>query len=277
MIVAIAIAAAGGSGLLMSGSLGDGATEATVPVVVAVTDVARGAVLGPDSITIRAFPKKLVPAGALGKLEEATGRTTLGLIAGGEMLLEAKLAPKGTKGGIAALIPNGMRAIAIQIPNVATGVAGFVLPGNKVDVLISYNERPGAPVREPAEVLLDNVEILAVDQKIDAPAENRMDAAQMRSVTLLVTPDEAAKLHEAMSRGTLHLSLRNPADTTRTPKRPTRGPSFLDGLAKLAETSRKSGRAANPTGKSAGPVTAPRLFRAVRNNRDMLVPLGHGG
>ena len=106
-----------------------------------------------------------------------------------------------------------MRAISIQIPNVATGVGGFVLPGNKVDVLVTMND-DGRETRngQSTLTLLENVEIMAVDQTIEAPAANKVDAKEMRSVTLLVTPEQAGRLNLGMNKGILHLSLRNPTD-----------------------------------------------------------------
>src|SRR5690242_4276980 len=117
LIVALAISCAGGAGLFLSGSHGAG-NGTTVPVVVAAAEIPRGAALDAGSLAIRRFPKGLVPEGALGRIDDAEGRSALGHLARGEVILEAKLAPKGAKGGIAALIPTGMRAIAIQIPNV---------------------------------------------------------------------------------------------------------------------------------------------------------------
>jgi pilus assembly protein CpaB len=109
-------------------------------------------------------------------------------------------------------IPKGMRAHTIQTPNVATNVAGFVLPGNRVDVQLVFtgNEGPG---NMPASlVLLQDVEILAVDQRVDAATDSKFDPNQLRSVTLLVTPDQSLKLTLAQNKGTLQLSLRNPED-----------------------------------------------------------------
>jgi pilus assembly protein CpaB len=116
---------------------------------------------------------------------------------------------------MAAVIPSGMRAVSIQTNNVSTGVAGFILPGNKVDVLLSVSTQ-GADDRTGGGstiTLLQNVEILAVDQRIDAPQDNKMDAKELRSVTLLVNPADAAKLDLGQNKGTLHLVLRNATDT----------------------------------------------------------------
>ena len=104
--------------------------------------------------------------------------------------------------------PNGMRAFTIHTPSVASGVGGFVLPGNKVDVLLTMDGKRGSITT----TLLQNLEILAVDQRIDAPADNRIDPKQLHSVTLLVTPDQAARLGLAQNKGSLHLALRNHKD-----------------------------------------------------------------
>lgn len=131
----------------------------------------------------------------------------------GELLLDSKLADKDAGRGLAALIPEGMRAYTIQTPRVTSSVAGFVLPGNRVDVLLSlrgnYNDETGGG---STTTLLQSVEILAVGQQLDAPAENKVDPKVLSSVTLLVTPDQAAKLDLGQNMGQLTLALRNPSD-----------------------------------------------------------------
>jgi pilus assembly protein CpaB len=211
------VAAVGVNQVLSAG----GMSVSTKNVMVAKAEILRGTTITKEMIESRAFPKSMLPEGAILLGEEAFGRTVLNHLVKGEVVLDAKLAPKGAKGGIASLIPTGMRAIAIQIPNVATGVGGFVLPGNKVDVLITMKEEFGETQNNASTLtLLENVEILAVDQRIDAPAENKVDAKEMRSVTLLVSPDQAGRLNLAMNRGTLHLSLRNPTDGKSADPRP---------------------------------------------------------
>ena len=186
-----------------------------VSVVVADIDIPRGRSLSADMLDERNWPKESVPEGAISDVSAAIDRTVLVPLAKGELLLDAKLAAKGAGRGLAAIIPPGMRAVTIQTPNIATGVAGFVLPGNKVDVLLTVAGTPSLedPTGGGSTVtLLQNVEILAVDQRIDAPQENKMDPKELRSVTLLVTPADAARLELGQNRGTLHLALRNPAD-----------------------------------------------------------------
>ena len=133
-------------------------------------------------------------------------------------MLATKITAKGAGVGLAAIIPKGMRAFTIQTPTIAAGVAGFVLPGNRVDVLLTVKEMSGgAEARGGTIILLQNLEILAVDQRVDAePTVTEKlgaTAKDLRSVTLLVTPQQAAKLDLGRNLGTLHLTLRNPEDT----------------------------------------------------------------
>ncbi len=225
-IVVVALALIfGGSAALGIHTLrnqGAGMSADTVPVVVATADIPRGATISSELVKIRACPKDLVPEGTLPRLEDVVDRVVFSPLVKDEAVLEAKLATKGTGRGMAALIPKGMRAFTIQTPNVASGVAGFILPGNKVDVLltvsnVSGNDQTGGG---STTTLLQNVEILAVDQRVDVPAENKVDVKEMRSVTLLVTPDQATKLDLGQNKGTLHLTLRNPGDNLAAQTRP---------------------------------------------------------
>jgi pilus assembly protein CpaB len=218
IIVACALLSGGAAAVGVNVMVGgDRASSAQESVIVTVADIPRGQTITEEQVRSRPYPKDLLPPGAMTKIEDVVGRASLGPMVKDEPVLEAKLAPKGAGRGLAALIPNGMRAIAIQTPNVATGVAGFILPGNRVDVLMTPqntgpDDKLGATI-----TLVENVEVLAVDQKVEVPAENKMDVKEMRSVTLLVSPSQATKLSLALSKGTLHLSLRNAADTESAP------------------------------------------------------------
>jgi pilus assembly protein CpaB len=194
----------------------------TVSVVVAGIGIPRGMLVTPDLIKTSDYPKNLVPTGAILKKEDAIDRSAFATMVKDEPLLESKLSPKGQR-GLASLVADGMRAFTITT-NVASGVAGFILPGNRVDVLLtisagsSTNDFTGGG---STTTLLQNVEILAVDQKVEAPADNKVDTTNLRSVTLLVTPAQAAKLSLGQTKGTLHLTLRNPTDHLAANVRPT--------------------------------------------------------
>jgi pilus assembly protein CpaB len=187
-----------------------------VSVVVAAADISRGDTISAEMLSTKDWPKDAVPEGAITDAHEILDRTLTMSLMKGDLLVEAKLAPKGAGRGLAAVIAPGMRAFTVQIPNVATGVAGFVQPGNRVDVLLTMaNQGTGDKDKTGggSEItLLQNVEILAVDQRIDTSQEKKATDKDLRSVTLMVTPADAAKVDLGANRGTLHLVLRNPAD-----------------------------------------------------------------
>jgi pilus assembly protein CpaB len=158
---------------------------------------------------------------------------------------------------MAALVPDGMRAFTVPTPSAASGVAGFILPGNKVDVLLTLEGRRGSVTT----TLVQNLEILAVDQRTDAPADNRIDPNHLRSVTLLVTPDQAAKLGLAQNKGALHLALRNHRDDQVAATSPAR-------LAELDDGFREETRA-RATPEAPKPLVLPpvRVVTIYRGNR----------
>jgi len=191
----------------------------TVAIVVADADLSRGDTIRAEQLKLSDCPRELVPVGVVTDLEDARGRVVRHPIQKDEPILDVKLAPRGAKQGLAGLIPPGMRAFTIQTPNVAANVAGFLLPGNRVDVLLTVNgdDRSGGGL---TTTLLQNVEILGVDNIVDTPNERKVDARHLQSVTLLVTPDQAAVLDLGQNRGTLHLSLRNPDDSKHAKNNP---------------------------------------------------------
>jgi pilus assembly protein CpaB len=226
LLVALLALSFGGSaavGVNMIYSQRHNAPSDGIAVLVASRDIPRGMVLTPEGLSTREFPKNALPSGSILHQEEAIDRVALHSIVKDEPLLDQMLSQKHAKGGLAALVPKGMRAFTIQTPHVASHVAGFILPGNKVDVLLTMNSSgsPGDPTGGASTTtLLQNVEILAVDQRLEAPSENKVDPRNLQSVTLLVTPDQAAKLELGQNKGTLHLTLRNPGDTTAAKTRP---------------------------------------------------------
>lgn len=199
---------------LFTGKPADSGVE-TVSIVVAAGQVPRGMTLTKEMLTTREWPRDFVPEGAMLQPDEVVGRTVWIPLVENDPVVESKLAKLGAGRGMAALIPKGMRAVTIQTPNVATGVAGFILPGNKVDVLwtISQSRQDDQTGGGSTVTLLQNVEILAVDQQIEVPNENRVDPRDLRSVTLLTSPADASRLDLAQNKGTLRLSLRNPEDS----------------------------------------------------------------
>jgi pilus assembly protein CpaB len=183
-------------------------------VVVAAVDMPRGTTVTKDHIKVREIPKDQAHARAVTKIDDALNRAVLTPLIKDESLLEDKLAPKGSRGSMAWVTKPGMRAFTIHTPSLASGVAGFVMPGDRVDVLLTVNgETNDGTGGGSTSTLLQNIEVMAVDQAIEAPAENKVDMNHTRSVTLQVMPEQSLKLELGQNRGTLHLSLRNPEDS----------------------------------------------------------------
>ena len=152
------------------------------------------------------------PGTALVRLEAVTGRGTVAPIYAGEPILEGRLAPRGAGAGLAATIPVGKRAVALRV-NEVVGLAGFVMPGMRVDVLVAGNA-PGSanPMSGTlSRTVLQNIEVLSAGQNIEKNVNGKPEAAQV--VNLLVTPEQAETLSLAGSETKVQLVLRNPLDT----------------------------------------------------------------
>ena len=193
----------------------------TVSVVVADKDIPRFTLITRELLSTREYPKDLVPPGSVTDMAEVEGRVATAQLRHGEVILDTKFSAKGAGRGMSVAVPVGMRAFTIRTPNIASGVAGFILPGNKVDVLLTLvDARTEVTGGATTTTLLQNIEILAVDQVIDAPNGNKVDPNLLRSVTLLVTPAEATQLELGQDKGSLHLALRSHLDTATVTSRP---------------------------------------------------------
>ncbi|RQR57633.1 Flp pilus assembly protein CpaB [Burkholderia sp. Bp9126] len=184
-------------------------TSAVTQVAVAATDLNLGEPIGPAQLRTVSWPTGSVPPGAFTDTKPLEGRVVRTSLARGEPVLEAKLAPLGTKGGLSAVIGAGNRAITVRVNDVV-GVAGFALPGNYVDVIVNTQE-PGKTDNQQSisKIVLEHILVLAVAQQV-----SRDDTAPkvVNAVTLEVSPEQAEKLDVARSVGTLSLVLRNQVD-----------------------------------------------------------------
>lgn len=185
------------------------AAVATVQIVLANRDLEVGSVIKEEDVKLTDWPGAL-PTGASVKTQEVVGRGVLTPIFAKEPIIDSRLAPKGAGGGLAAMIPPGMRAVAIRV-NEVVGVAGFVVPGMRVDVLISGN-KPGGDglLGTVTKTLLQNLEVLSAGQDYKKDAEGKPIAVQV--VNMLVTPEQAEQLSLASNQTAIQLILRNPLD-----------------------------------------------------------------
>jgi pilus assembly protein CpaB len=183
----------------------------TTRVMAAANDIPLGSLLAAKDLTTVEIQGP-VPKGAVLKQEELIGRGVTSELYQGEPILESRLAPPGSGGGLASTIPQGMRALAVKVDQVV-GVAGFVIPGMRVDVLASGNP-PGATSATQGTVtktILQNIQVLSAGTDIQKDAEGKPQQVQV--VNLLVTPEQAQTLSLATSELKIQLVLRNPLDT----------------------------------------------------------------
>jgi pilus assembly protein CpaB len=187
------------------------AAPAATEIVVAAVDVKRGAKLKPEFVKLQSWPNALLPADAILKIEDVVDRSSRTGFVPGEPILTTRIAEGSL--GAASLVKPGMRAFTIETPTTASGVGGFIMPGNRVDVLLTMTRDAEAIGGGGTWTLLQNVEILAAGEKLDQ-GNTEGKASKMQSVTLHVTPEMANKLTLAASMGTLTLTLRNDTDTS---------------------------------------------------------------
>jgi len=176
-----------------------------VPIVVAAVPASLGQAVDLSKLRIAHVPASTVPQGAFQNAALITNRVLARSVVPGEPILESSLLPEGAQAGLAALLGETSRAISIEVDEFK-GVAGFIQPGSKVDVLSTGNN--GAGVRT-TETVLQNLKVLAVDVRVES---NDGTAEAARVVTLEVTPRQASTLAAAESEGSLKLTLRNPKD-----------------------------------------------------------------
>jgi pilus assembly protein CpaB len=187
--------------------VGQQATDNTTLIVVAARDLDPGVPLGSSLLQTAAWPTSSVPLGAFTDVKKLEGRVVGVSVFKGEPVLEAKLAPAGSTGGLSSTIQNGKRAISIQV-NEIVGVAGYIRPGSLVDVMVNTREGSDKAV---SKIMLEKILVLAVaqDDKRDQTKPKVVSA-----VTLEVNPQQAEQIDLARNIGTLSLVLRNPLDRT---------------------------------------------------------------
>jgi pilus assembly protein CpaB len=185
------------------------AAATMVQITLATRDLEVGTVLKDADVKLSDWPGA-VPLGSTSKPADLIGRGVTTMIYAKEPVIESRLAPKGAGGGLAAMIPPGMRAVAVRV-NEVVGVAGFVVPGMRVDILISGNS-PGISTNSGTltRTLLQNIEVLSAGQDFKKDAEGKPVLVQV--INLLVTPEQAEQLSLAAMQTSIQLVLRNPLD-----------------------------------------------------------------
>ena len=237
-VLAIAILAGGGLAYgtynLVNNQPQSQASAKTQPVVVAAADLQLGAALKADDLRIAQFPEGQGPEGAFTTTDELLGRGVIVPMVKNEPLLPAKLASKEAGAGLPPIIPEGMRAVSVRVDDVI-GVAGYVLPNSRVDVLAT-----ASPTDQNSDittkVILSNVQVVTAGTRIDQDQDNK--PVQVTVVTLVVAPDQAERLALASTEGKIQLALRNPLDQG-SPETPgVKKASLIGTVAKLTAAPR---------------------------------------
>ena len=250
-VLAIAVIAGGGLAYATFNAINSQpvktVAQATTPVVVAAADLSLGTELKKEDLTVVNFPVGNAPEGSFKSAAEIIGRGLIVSMVKNEPVLGAKLASKEAGSGLPPVIPEGMRAVSVRV-NEVIGVAGYVLPGTRVDVLATAS--PTSQQQDTtAKLILSNVQVLTAGTRMEQDQE-KGKPMQVTVVTLLVYPEQAERLALASTEGKIQLALRNPMDQG-APETPGIKPAVMLGLA-----AQKAPAKSQPAGpKKAAPGT----------------------
>lgn len=212
MLMLLIAAIAGLAAVLMAARWMQSQNGGQGRVAVANIEIPLGSPITPEMVRMSDWPQSSLPPGAFTELDKVLGRVVTGTLQRGEPVLEARLAPVGTKGGLSAVVAPGKRAMTVRVNDVV-GVAGFALPGTFVDVMVSTQEDGGKRNDRDqtiSKIVLERILVLAVAQEADRDSTK---PRVVNAVTLEVTPEQAELLDLARSVGTLSLVLRNQSES----------------------------------------------------------------
>jgi pilus assembly protein CpaB len=220
--------------LATNSSVAEAAPSKTKPVVITRIDVPVASSLAREQLDTVDWPADHIPSGAILSVDQAVDRIVRRPLAKGEPVLEAALFEPGSAGGLRAVISPEYRAVSVKVDNVI-GVAGFVTPGARVDVLATIRRVDRERALPYAKVILQDVRVLAVDQKLEEVQSG--DPELVNVVTLEVDPIQAEHLIYAAHEGRLQLALRSPGDDKEVATRSIGVADVLGGQQPVATTS----------------------------------------
>jgi pilus assembly protein CpaB len=190
------------------------AARATTHILTAAMNLPLGTKIESRHVATMEMIPGQEPAGTFHDLQEVVGKLTIVNITPGEMLMAPMFAKQGAGSTLASVVSNDKRAVTVRVDDVV-GVAGFLLPGNRVDVVATRKDDRSGVVT--AETILSNIKVLAVDQ---TAAANSNEPVVVRAVTLEVTPEDAEILLKGKAAGSIQLALRNPLDESDARRKP---------------------------------------------------------
>ena len=188
-----------------------------VKVVTATKPLDAGSTISADAITLTDWPSNFPLEGAITKTQDVIGRILVYPVAAKEPIRESLLAAPGSV-GLTAKIPDGMRAVAVETNDV-TNVSGFLFPGCRVDVLVTFRPDPNRGDQpDVTATVLQNIEVLSTGERLQPDPSGKPQ--KVRQVTMLLSPDDAQKLVLAANKGTVQFVLRNGTDQAQESHRP---------------------------------------------------------
>lgn len=179
-----------------------------VQVLVANADLSWGTKLTPEMLQLQEFPSGAIPEGHFTSLDAVKDRVLLVGIKKNELLMESKLASVGAAGGVSAVTDPNKRAMSVKVDDVI-GVAGFIKPADRVDVMVTIEPQSGKQGNTIAKMILENVKVLAAGTQMERKGKDE-EPKPVQVITVEVDVEEAEKLALASNQGKLRLALRNP-------------------------------------------------------------------
>lgn len=182
----------------------------TKDLVVATADLPMGATIKLSDLHLVKWPADSYPKGGFAKIEDVVDRAVVSNVLAEEPVVTGRVSEKNAGVGLSSVIPAGMRAVSVRV-NEVIGVAGFVLPGTRVDVLVTGSPPgAGADAARMTTTVLQNILVISAGTKIQPDARGQPENVPV--VTMLVTPEQAELLTLAANEGRIQLVLRNPTD-----------------------------------------------------------------
>jgi pilus assembly protein CpaB len=262
LIATVLAAAAGGTVYLYLKGMPVAQADAleTYPVVVATKDMTFGTTLKDEHLKLVEFPASSVPSSSFNAIDSVLAQTTKVFVAQGEPILASKLSSIG--GGLSVRVSANMRAMSLDVNDV-TGVSGFVLPGDRVDVLVTVDNAAGSNV-SVTQTILQDLEVLAAGAKTETKGNHHIT---VQTVTLLVDPDGAEKLALGVHQGKVHLALRNPVDHAMVAAKSTNTKTMLGLSSSTKATSRRTTPKPVMQTTTKEPVEVDPTFTVIRDGK----------
>jgi pilus assembly protein CpaB len=228
-------------------------------VAVAARDLPIGTIVAPADLRMIDWRGDAVPPGYVSNPETVIGRGLITPLRTNELVMEAKFAPRGAGGGLAITIPEGLRGVSVRVDDVI-GVAGFVLPGTRVDVILTLP--PKEERKETVtQVVLQNVSVLAAGQIVQQDAQGKPITVSV--ITVLVSPEDGEKLILAANQGRIQLALRNSLDLAQIETNGARERGLLPGV--------RSGAVRQAVVRSATPEASGTVVEAYKGGVRTLI------